>query len=135
MNIYNVYILPTLLFVAQLEEVPKRYEEWERTAFKWLSKGPKEWGDPRVFKALKTNFKMPNEAKDLREVGLVAKARVCLMENAKAGGLRMEERRRALKRSLEESTAGNMSALHGSKWKDWYEGAHSVVVLNAVEEL
>ena len=27
MNVYNVYLLPTLLFVAQLERVPRYYEE------------------------------------------------------------------------------------------------------------
>ena len=59
MSAHNVYILPTLLFVAQLERVPKGYEEWEKSAFKCISNGPNEWGGPQGVQGVEDQLQTP----------------------------------------------------------------------------
>jgi len=133
--VYNSYLLPTLLFVAQLESVPPRYQDWERGAFKALSKGPKEWANPIVFKSLRSNLHFPVEAKDLATIARVAKARVAMRENRAYGGLHIHSRHEALKAHLSDSEAGCCGAFHAKVWQSWYSSSHSATLLRSLEEL
>jgi len=133
--VYNSYLLPTLLFVAQLEPVPPKYQDWERGAFKALSKGPKDWANPLVFKSLKANLHFPVEAKDLAVIARVAKARVAMNENRPHGGLHIHSRQDALKSHLLHSEAGFCGALHAKLWRSWYSSSHSATLLGSLSEL
>ena len=85
MAAYNIYVLPTLLFVAQLEGVPKDFMKWETKAFGALSKGPRGWNDPEMFKSLREWYGMPINAKSLEQVANASKIRVAVSENWSEG--------------------------------------------------
>jgi len=122
-------------FVAQLEKVPDCYKEWERKAFKKLSPGPSSWAKPEVFKSLKVNFKMPQEAKDLREVAVASKIRLALTEKWKGGGLKMKQRRGTLRKWRMEEEPDCLGDQANVRWATWYERAHAENVYGAVEEV
>jgi len=80
MAAYNIYVLPTLLFIAQLEGVPREFARWEAKALGAMSKGPRGWSDTEMFKSLKEWFGMPMNAKNLDQIANASKVRVAISE-------------------------------------------------------
>ena len=126
-------MLPTLLFIAQLEGVPKEFEKWEAKALGAMSKGPRGWNDAEMFKSLKEWFGMPMNAKNLDQIANASKVRVAVSENWSEGGIHHGKRADRLDEWVKSSNAGRLGSLHWVVWKEWYENAH-VKNINKSEE-
>jgi len=94
--LYNIYILPTLSFVAQLLNVPDTWEKVEDTFCRKLIRGPAKWASPKDFRQLKRSFHFPAEFRCLRLTAKAAKFRIEANEAARYGGTRSAERWRRI---------------------------------------
>ena len=72
---YKVFIMPTLLFLCQLEPPPDRVIDFEMRALRKLFKGPQGWMNPETLKSLKW-LGFPVEIPDLATVAVAA----CLIQ-------------------------------------------------------
>ena len=86
MRIYNSFIFPTLLFIAQLEHPPDTTIQAENKAQKSLAAGPKGWCRTTDLQHLK-DIGAPIEARSLEHNAAAAMLRTALWENSPEGGI------------------------------------------------
>ena len=86
MRIYNTFILPTLLFKAQLEHPPKPTLQAENRAQKAIAAGPKGWCRMQDIQHLK-DIGSPIEARSLEFNTVAAMLRTAFWENTAEGGI------------------------------------------------
>ena len=86
MRIYNTFILPTLLFIAQLEHPPDTTIQAENKAHKSLAAGPKGWCRMLDLQHLK-DIGAPIEARSLERNAAAAMLRTAFWENSLEGGI------------------------------------------------
>lgn len=110
---YFLYVLPVLLFVAQLEELPECWKHAEKWAITELFPGPGAWISATAAHNLKV-LGFPREMSDLRWLSTAAKARVAMWENG--CNLQATKRRDDLRRA--EGTTEHTPRLH--QWRHWF---------------
>ena len=112
--VYKIYIISVLSFVAQLEEVPAYWEDYEGRILRTLIPGPFRWALPADFRGLQRDYGFPVEAPDLRLVSEAARFRVAHREAARQGGLGI---RRWLDRLAAAWQASEATVL--GIWRQW----------------
>ena len=124
---YHVYILPVVLFVAQLEKVPPRWEDCEIQALQKLLPGPKHWFQADGLRSLRL-LGFPKAVPELHEVSIAIRFRVATRENAKNGGLHVATRAARLLEVLR--TCGYWPRL--ARWSDWIQSSALISLDEAV---
>ena len=127
---YSIYILPVLSFVAQLEDPPDNWEEIESRCFRKLIPSPGNGCMPLLAPLLELTG-MPKSFASLRHMAKAAKLRVATREAAKAGGLHVEQRSRALQ-DRERLTS---HVVRAARWADWLHSCFLHRIAKAVAEL
>ena len=87
-RVYNMFILPVLLFVAQLEEPPERAFALERWAMGKVAPGPYRWIMQDDLWHLRTLAGFPTEFGNLQEASLATREGVRVWEARDAWGAR-----------------------------------------------
>jgi len=99
---YAVYVMPVLQFVAQLEPPPQDWQHQETAAFRKLIPSPGNGGMPRLAKFL-ADCGMPKSFATFAHTARAAKLRVAAREAEARGGLRVQERSAALRRTEQQT--------------------------------
>ena len=86
-QVYNTCILPSLLFVAQLEAPPPAMLELEGKMLRRVAPGPFKWILPEDLHGLSLRHCFPCAVRSLRSAAYAAQGRVLLWEAASEGGL------------------------------------------------
>ena len=86
MRVYNTFILPTLLFIAQLQHPPDNTMRAETKARKSIAAGPKAWCSMEDLQHLK-DMGAPTEVRALSHSSDAAMMRTALWENSPEGGI------------------------------------------------
>ena len=128
---YKIYIISVLSFVAQLEEVPVRWEEHEGHILRTLIPGPFRWALPEDFRGLRRDFGFPVEAPDLRVVSQAARFRVAHREAASRGGLGL---RRWLGR-LEAAWGSSEAIVRLGTWREWLNSSYVRILTDNLRAL
>jgi hypothetical protein len=115
---YAVYILPVVLFVAQLDAPPEAWAATEATALRRLLPGPGCWVQPADVRGLK-NSGMPKGIPDLAHIITATQFRVASREAAATGGLKVGIRASLLRQWL--STSEQVSRC--GVWHQWFQRA------------
>jgi hypothetical protein len=76
---FRVYVESVLLFVGQLEDLPKILKTCESAACRQLFPGPKDWMTADGFRELKTLY-ASDELRDIESIVVASKARVAQFE-------------------------------------------------------
>lgn len=98
-RVWNSYVLPVLLFVAQLEPPPPPAAVQAQTArLRREGHGPGNWCSQEDLHHLRSAFGFSAEFRDLRVDALAARARMARWEDHTRGGIRAERRWEALRR-------------------------------------
>ena len=111
---YQVYVSSVLQFVAQLEDLPPDFLDYERKAVQALFPGPTGWMTPGCLKDLKY-LHLPKALTDVAAIAPAAKARVVRFENAADGGLDIQARAHRLR----ELPQDGCSLAHMGWWMTW----------------
>jgi len=120
-RVYNIYILPVLLFVAQLEELPKDFDNLEKKACSLLFKGPTAWIAPHVLRSIRRSLGFAAEIKCARTASRAAKLRIYHIEAREGGGLDVEGKYSRLQAAKAASEAGTLQSLTTVIWRSWFE--------------
>ena len=115
---YRVYISSVLQFVAQLEPLPPRFADVERSAVQALLPGPRAWMLPHCLKDA-AHFHFPVALVDLAATSVAAKIRVVRHENALHGGLLVRSRAARLLNDYSE----DVNIAHIAWCKSWSGGS------------
>ena len=115
---YSVYILPVVLFVAQLDAPPPHWPSVERAALRNLLPGPAAWFTPAVVRGL-PHLGFSKGFADLTLLYRAVQFRVATMEASASGGLRIGARARQLDLAIQDSPL----LLRGGAWRTWYQGS------------
>ena len=73
---YNTFILPTLTYIAQLEDPPSETLQAEAQGLKLMIKGPHRWALPPDLWRLKEHFGQARSCRSLRHTAVAAQLRV-----------------------------------------------------------
>ena len=119
---YNSFILPTLSFVWQLEDVPEEVFSEEALSLCSLTRGPGKWRLPSDLFHLYEHYGQARSFKSVKHVSLAAKLRVLTV-----GGLEVEARARALR---DAQTASDFTD-RLVKWHNWYQSSYVFTLLRA----
>jgi len=119
--VYNVYILPILSFITQLEPPPDSWETTERRIMARLIRGPGNWAGPKEWRQLKRAYQFPAECHNLRERSSAAQFRVACNEARAEGGLGLTTRVEKTDRALRHTTQTHLFA----EWGTWLNGGFS----------
>ena len=113
--IYNVFVLPVLLFVAQLEAPPPAALAAEDWGLRRVAAGPFRWILPSDLWRLRSGYGMCFRMRSLQWVATASHARVCWSEASATGGLQIS--RRAA--SLERVFAATDYVARRARWSAW----------------
>ena len=129
--IYNIWVLPVLLFVAQLEQPPETVRRAEQWGLRRVAPGPGKWVEPNDLWRLRSAYGLPFRFRCLSWTALAAQGRVSFTEAHATGGLRISSRRSHLRAVLRLSEhLGRMA-----RWKQWMDTAYVEVLSSALEIL
>lgn len=109
---YSVYIMPVLLFVAQLDAPPDEWSALEKWAIRRLFPGPGNWITAAATHNLRA-LGLPREMGRLDSLALAAKFRVATWEASGSGGIKAVSRAARLGRRLN-------GCHHLSRVNNWY---------------
>jgi hypothetical protein len=102
-RIYNIFILPTLLFVAQLTHPTQEAFQNESKAQAKLAPGPRAWCRMQELHHLK-DLHATVEARALDTNAKATMLRTAIWENHTQGGLQLEQRTKEMEKALQKST-------------------------------
>jgi len=128
--LYNVYLLPKMQFMAQLDPLPSDWAALEAKVLRTLIRGPYQWVLPVDLKSLKKHFAFPAEAHDLRVVEKAAKVRVALREAEATGGLCVVERAGKLEQLIRDS---DEDSLLSSRFFLWFKASRLIRLRDTLE--
>ncbi len=110
---YQVYVCSVLQFVAQLEDLPAKFEAEERKAVQALFPGPTGWMSPNFLKDA-GYWGFPCRMVDVQATAEAAKVRVTCWENQAFGGLQIQARTQNLLAEVgPDVTAGHIRWMRG----------------------
>ena len=119
---YNSFILPTLSFVWQLEEVPDEVFAEEALCLCSLTRGPGKWRLSSDLFYLNENYGQARSFKSVKHVSLAAKLRVLTV-----GGLEVQSRATALRNARVATDFTDRMI----KWHKWFESSYLFTLLRA----
>ena len=122
--IYNVFVLPVLLFVAQLEDPPPAALEAESWGLRRVAPGPYRWILPSDLWRLRSGFGMSFRFRSLGWVATAAQARVLWSEATSTGGLSIAHRAARLEHALANAEYIGRRGL----WSAWFEASPALVL-------
>ena len=125
-QVWNTFVLPVLLFVAQLERVPEVVLQTERCLLRRAAPGPGSWCQAEDLWRLRKAFHLPGEFRQLSATAIASHLRVLHFENRQAGGLRIQHRARVLEGLLSSSEY----LVRKARWGGWYQRS-ALFVLHA----
>ena len=120
-RVFNIFLLPTLTFVAQLETPAADLLRLVAAASTKIAPGPYRWILPEDLCQLRSLFGFPVELKDLLGTTFVTQLRVARWEAHAAGGLQTAQRCRR----LEECERHTLFPQRIGRWRNWYMAAHA----------
>jgi len=129
-SLYNIYLLPKMQFVAQLDPLPSDWEELEARVLRILIRGPYRWILPLDLKTIQRLFSFPAEVQYMRVVEKAAKVRVAWREGEAAGGLGVIDRADSLEKLLRESDEDVVIG----RFRPWFESSRLVRLRNMVKD-
>jgi hypothetical protein len=115
---YAVYILPVVLFVAQLDAPPENWGDFETKALRKLLPGPGHWFRTADVRHLQ-QLGMPKSFPDLACITTAAQFRVHCQEAAATGGLQIRSRAATMRRWL----ATSPQVARCGSWFRWFQRA------------
>ena len=130
-RVFNVFLLPTLLFVAQLEDPPPEVLGLVLAAGERVAPGPYRWISYSDLRNLRLLAGFPVELKDIGDAALATQARVAAWEAHDCGGLLVDRRRRR----LEEMVRDTPHEERAWRWRSWYGSSHAHVLVEAKRRL
>ena len=119
---YAVYILPVILFVAQLDGLPPGWPSAEKAALR-----PASWFSVDAVRGLRC-LGFPKGFADLSILHKAIKFRVATAESASQGGLNVIHRARALTEQWTQCTFLARKAM----WNTWFQAAYLFQLRGAV---
>jgi len=125
---YKVYILPVLLFVAQLEDLPQSWPDYEQEAVQRLFPGPWKWLPLGIAHNLKL-LGFPLEIPDL-EI-MVSAIRLRVARDLASKGCDP----RALHSELQAAIRTTTQEDRLLRWRRWYDAAHGSGMVRNAERL
>lgn len=137
---YNVFALSTLLYIAQLENIPEFVAKAERTAVLSMYKGPGNWISPEDVWFLKENYGLAKSSQPLDLVAKAAKLRVATfgchfgVKHIQAKHLRRLGCDNIFSRARSLQTAINATE-HIDRlnhWHDWYKQNMCKVIVDNI---
>ena len=124
---YAVYILPVILFVAQLDRLPPNWASVEQAAVRNLLPGPASWFTVDAARGLQC-LGLPEGFADLSILHKAIQFRVATMEGASQGGLNVIHRARSLP---QDWTQCNFLARKAT-WSTWFQAAYLFQLRDAI---
>ena len=112
---YSVYVASVISFLIQLDRLPPQWDGVEREALRRLVPGSTQWTDPSDLHNLAV-MGFPRSFVNMRSRRLAAQFRVAHLEARSSGGLRVQERARALRQALR--TTDNLVV--AVDWQEWF---------------
>ena len=130
-RVYNIFVLPVLLFVAQLEHPPPDLLALVEAATVRIAPGPHRWILHEDLIRLTPLLGFPVQVRCLADTAAVTQLRVATWEAHLAGGLRPNDRQAALDRARRDSPfqARRDANTH------WLDAAHCSVLREARRRL
>ena len=125
---WNVHVLPTMMFVAQLDALPTAWASFEAAAFRRLVPGPGQWCVPADLHRLDVAFGLKVAFHNATPRSWAAKCRVARWEAARTGGLQVVDRARALRQL---AVSSGEPALRAS-WAHWLDNVFVLQLDSAV---
>ena len=120
-RVWNIFILPILVFVAQLERVPVEALTGVDAMLRKAAYGPGKWSSSEDMYHLRRAFRFATEFRSLAHVGSAAMLRVASWEDCWNGGLQVQVRDRALQCLLRDTD----HLVRKGRWHLWYDKAHT----------
>ena len=124
---YAVYIVPVILFVAQLDGLPPNWATVEKAALRNLLPGPASWFTVDAARGLRC-LGLPKGFADLSILHRAIQSRVATMEGASQGGLNVIHRARALTEQWTQCTFLARKAT----WNTWFQAAYLFQLRDAI---
>ena len=124
---YNVYILPVLPFVAQLDAPPTTWKQTENKVLRKLLPGPAHWFKPEALSSISC-LGFPKDFPDLMELTKAIQYRVATTEASATGGLDILGRAYTLRNVIPESDYIGRTAV----WNDWFSSSYIFQFSNAI---
>ena len=124
---YNVYILPVLLFVAQLDAPPTTWKQAEAKVLRKLLPGPAHWFKPGALRSI-SSLGFPKDFPDLMELTKAVQYRVATTEASATGGLDIMDRARTPHNSIIHSDYIGRTAI----WKDGFDRSYILQLSNTI---
>ena len=129
---YNVFVISTALYVAQLEPVPHRALEMERRAIATLLPGPHDWITPKDAWYLHDAYGQTKSFASLQAASRAAQARVyqygCHFDSRGDTVLRRSAQ-------LKMTMLGTNFPSRLQHWQAWYQGSHCLTLQNNINFL
>ena len=129
--IYNMFLLPVLTFVAQLELPPASACKAEEIGLRRVAPGPFRWCLPLDLWQLRSSYHLSFRFRSLLWTSVAAQARVLHAEGHASGGLAVSERASSLQRHLDDSPY----IVRTARMRSWYLGSHARVLMQANKTL
>jgi hypothetical protein len=115
-QVWNTYVVPTLLFVAQLETPPDEVDKALHSMLRRAAYGPGNWFRPADVTQLRRSFGFPGEFRDVVAAAEATRYRTACQESGWSGGLRVGARSARLSHALARST----QLARKSFWAGWF---------------
>jgi hypothetical protein len=128
---YNIYAVPVLAYVAQLEEPPADTYRIEECGLAKSAKGPFKWASKDDLWYLKECYGQARSFHSVRVMAWASKVRVATLENMRRRGATIEARAKELDDFLHTSEYLGRRTV----WRDWYAKSHILILAKAVNEL
>ena len=128
---FNVFVLPVLLFVAQLEDPPPKVLAAIRRVLVKASPGAAKWCTEDDLHHMHQEFGSKFAFRSLGCTAAAAKIRVGWWEAGSGGGLRAHEAEQSLQTAVRNSEHVGRCA----RWRTWFNGSFSGSICRAEERL
>ena len=125
-----MYVLPTILVVAQLKPRPLNYKAKEAKASSYLLLGPYRWILPIDATTLRSGLNYVVEARDMHDTVQATQLRVAEKEALRAGGIQTARRAASLNAASNDVIGGDLSMLN--KWCHWFDN-HSPTIIEGAK--
>ncbi len=124
-RIYNIFILPTLLFVAQLTHPTQEALQTEQKAQAKLAPGPRVWCQMQELHHLK-DLHATVETRDLDTNAKATMLRTAIWENHSQGGLQTTRMTKELRKAIHDTQHIGRAAKHA----DWHRAHFGTTLHN-----
>ena len=128
---YNIYVLPTLAFTAQIAHPTAQVLEVEAWALRRAAPGPGCWATPEDLWSLGEHFGMPRSFGSLQHVAKASQLRVAVWENRFQGGLRVDARVHQLQQAWLDADF----AYHAARLQEWRRASIPNVLASSTQAL